>query len=314
MVPQRFYVNCTAHRRVYASRTRFIPDTFARHFEARAWPVATGLGKCRSGQGPAIHIAARTAPGTSRNAAGVRVDSPTRCGRTCAVRAHLTVATRSWASRMPRWCGRRWLNTWPCRGRRPTTAAGGDATGNSWSEPTICGKAISGRVQEGQPLKVSRRTSKRAHSCRQRSRGWQPPGREQRHPEHCVSIADGSRSLREPPYFAAAIDDDGIDALVRPLRWQFERLGRARGRCLRRNGVACQASSDLIGPGRLCRRLAATGGRPRLGPTADNAFTRSNASTPAWRRWMGKGYARRPLATGPGAAMVHALCAGSGAQ
>ncbi len=43
VVPQRFYVNGQGRggdRHVYASRTRFIPDVFARHFEARTWPAA----------------------------------------------------------------------------------------------------------------------------------------------------------------------------------------------------------------------------------------------------------------------------------
>ncbi len=43
VVPQRFYVNGQGRggdRHVYASRTRFIPDAFAKHFDARTWPLA----------------------------------------------------------------------------------------------------------------------------------------------------------------------------------------------------------------------------------------------------------------------------------
>ena len=45
IVPQRFYVHQQAaggDRHVYASRSRFIPETLARFFESRAWPVAHG--------------------------------------------------------------------------------------------------------------------------------------------------------------------------------------------------------------------------------------------------------------------------------
>jgi DNA helicase-2/ATP-dependent DNA helicase PcrA len=62
VVPQRFYVNGQGRggdRHVYASRTRFIPDAFARHFEARAWPVATGPASAAVSKGPAIDVAAR---------------------------------------------------------------------------------------------------------------------------------------------------------------------------------------------------------------------------------------------------------------
>lgn len=43
MLPQRFYAHQQAahgDRHVYASRSRFIPDAIANHFESRAWPVA----------------------------------------------------------------------------------------------------------------------------------------------------------------------------------------------------------------------------------------------------------------------------------
>ena len=62
VVPQRFYVNGQGRggdRHVYASRTRFIPDAFARYFEARAWPVATGSAISGAAKGPAIDVAAR---------------------------------------------------------------------------------------------------------------------------------------------------------------------------------------------------------------------------------------------------------------
>jgi DNA helicase-2/ATP-dependent DNA helicase PcrA len=62
VVPQRFYVNGQGRggdRHVYASRTRFIPDAFAKHFEARTWPV----GKAPAGEDPVsrfnIDVAAR---------------------------------------------------------------------------------------------------------------------------------------------------------------------------------------------------------------------------------------------------------------
>ncbi len=62
VVPQRFYVNGQGRggdRHVYASRTRFIPDAFAQHFEARAWPVATGQALSSVVKGPTIDVAAR---------------------------------------------------------------------------------------------------------------------------------------------------------------------------------------------------------------------------------------------------------------
>jgi DNA helicase-2/ATP-dependent DNA helicase PcrA len=45
IVPHRFYVHQQAaggDRHVYASRSRFIPETLAQFFESRAWPVAHG--------------------------------------------------------------------------------------------------------------------------------------------------------------------------------------------------------------------------------------------------------------------------------
>ena len=62
VVPQRFYVNGQGRggdRHVYASRTRFIPDAFAQHFEPRAWPVAIGSAISGAARGPAIDVAAR---------------------------------------------------------------------------------------------------------------------------------------------------------------------------------------------------------------------------------------------------------------
>ena len=62
VVPQRFYVNGQGRggdRHVYASRTRFIPDAFAQHFEARAWPIATDPTLSSVVKGPTIDVAAR---------------------------------------------------------------------------------------------------------------------------------------------------------------------------------------------------------------------------------------------------------------
>jgi DNA helicase-2/ATP-dependent DNA helicase PcrA len=62
VVPQRFYVNGQGRggdRHVYASRTRFIPDAFAPHFEARTWPLAAGAALSSVAKGPTIDVAAR---------------------------------------------------------------------------------------------------------------------------------------------------------------------------------------------------------------------------------------------------------------
>jgi DNA helicase II / ATP-dependent DNA helicase PcrA len=62
VVPQRFYVNGQGRggdRHVYASRTRFIPDALAPHFEARTWPVSTVAGGAEQGRPFNIDIAAR---------------------------------------------------------------------------------------------------------------------------------------------------------------------------------------------------------------------------------------------------------------
>ncbi len=65
LVPQRFHVHQQAahgDRHVYASRTRFIPDALARHFECCSWPMATPCAdesRAARGAAPAIDIAAR---------------------------------------------------------------------------------------------------------------------------------------------------------------------------------------------------------------------------------------------------------------
>jgi DNA helicase II / ATP-dependent DNA helicase PcrA len=62
VVPQRFYVNGQGRggdRHVYASRTRFIPDALAPHFEARTWPVAPVVVGMEQGKRFGIDIAAR---------------------------------------------------------------------------------------------------------------------------------------------------------------------------------------------------------------------------------------------------------------
>jgi DNA helicase II / ATP-dependent DNA helicase PcrA len=62
VVPQRFYVNGQGRggdRHVYASRTRFIPDALAPHFEARTWPVAPAVVGMEQGKRFGIDIAAR---------------------------------------------------------------------------------------------------------------------------------------------------------------------------------------------------------------------------------------------------------------
>ena len=55
VVPQRFFThgqNAHGDRHVYASRTRFIPGTLLKHFEAASWPVvAPGQGRARCGAG-----------------------------------------------------------------------------------------------------------------------------------------------------------------------------------------------------------------------------------------------------------------------
>jgi DNA helicase-2/ATP-dependent DNA helicase PcrA len=64
IVPQRFFVSqqsARGDRHVYASRTRFIPDSLLRLFEMRAWPVAAA--EARDQQGPQavrVDVGART--------------------------------------------------------------------------------------------------------------------------------------------------------------------------------------------------------------------------------------------------------------
>ena len=62
VVPQRFYVHGQGRggdRHVYASRTRFIPDTFARHFDAGTWPTTQAPSPIVAGKPPVIDVAAR---------------------------------------------------------------------------------------------------------------------------------------------------------------------------------------------------------------------------------------------------------------
>jgi DNA helicase-2/ATP-dependent DNA helicase PcrA len=64
MVPQRFFThgqNALGDRHVYASRTRFIPDSIMELFESTAWPIsAPDAVMVRSiGQGPRVDISAR---------------------------------------------------------------------------------------------------------------------------------------------------------------------------------------------------------------------------------------------------------------
>jgi DNA helicase II / ATP-dependent DNA helicase PcrA len=64
MVPQRFFThgqNALGDRHVYASRTRFIPDSIVDLFERTAWPIsAAGTATVRAiSQGPKVDISAR---------------------------------------------------------------------------------------------------------------------------------------------------------------------------------------------------------------------------------------------------------------
>lgn len=62
VVPQRFYVHQQGKRgdrHVYASRTRFIPDAIANHFEASSWPRAAPEDTPHSAAVKAIDLAAR---------------------------------------------------------------------------------------------------------------------------------------------------------------------------------------------------------------------------------------------------------------
>ena len=63
MVPQRFYVrqqSASGDRHVLASRSRFIPASISRHFDATSWPVADPAVSSRgSGIAPVIDLATR---------------------------------------------------------------------------------------------------------------------------------------------------------------------------------------------------------------------------------------------------------------
>jgi DNA helicase-2/ATP-dependent DNA helicase PcrA len=62
VVPQRFYVHqqgAGGDRHVYASRTRFLPDALARHFERASWPAAANEPAAGSAPAPAVDLAAR---------------------------------------------------------------------------------------------------------------------------------------------------------------------------------------------------------------------------------------------------------------
>jgi DNA helicase-2/ATP-dependent DNA helicase PcrA len=62
MVPQRFFTHGQAtngDRHVYASRTRFIPNSLLSHFEAASWPVATSGTNPRPAQGVRINVGAK---------------------------------------------------------------------------------------------------------------------------------------------------------------------------------------------------------------------------------------------------------------
>src|SRR5579871_633359 len=62
IVPQRFYVhgqNARGDRHLYASRTRFIPDTLLALFEREVWPKPTTTNAVGGRSGPRIDITAR---------------------------------------------------------------------------------------------------------------------------------------------------------------------------------------------------------------------------------------------------------------
>jgi DNA helicase-2/ATP-dependent DNA helicase PcrA len=66
MVPQRFYVSQQSgfgDRHVYASRSRFIPDSIAHHFESCAWPLAGAESSAGNNAGaagaPKVDLSAR---------------------------------------------------------------------------------------------------------------------------------------------------------------------------------------------------------------------------------------------------------------
>jgi DNA helicase-2/ATP-dependent DNA helicase PcrA len=62
MVPQRFFTHgqpASGDRHVYASRTRFIPESLLSLFERIAWPKADAHAARRAAQGPKVDIGAR---------------------------------------------------------------------------------------------------------------------------------------------------------------------------------------------------------------------------------------------------------------
>ena len=63
MVPQRFYIrqqSAGGDRHVLASRSRFIPPSISRHFDATSWPVAEVAGRpCGGGSSQVVDLAAR---------------------------------------------------------------------------------------------------------------------------------------------------------------------------------------------------------------------------------------------------------------
>jgi DNA helicase II / ATP-dependent DNA helicase PcrA len=62
VIPQRFFVHgqsVQGDRRLYASRTRFIPEALLPLFGRTSWPLAAQAAQRVVGQGPRIDIAAR---------------------------------------------------------------------------------------------------------------------------------------------------------------------------------------------------------------------------------------------------------------
>ena len=62
VVPQRFYVRQQGgggDRHVYASRTRFLPDSLAPHFDIGAWPVTAPAFDRIPGAAASLDLAAR---------------------------------------------------------------------------------------------------------------------------------------------------------------------------------------------------------------------------------------------------------------
>jgi DNA helicase-2/ATP-dependent DNA helicase PcrA len=65
MLPQRFHVSqqsAYGDRHVYASRSRFLPNSICKHFEFTAWPVASpseSSGHARSDPVPSVDISSR---------------------------------------------------------------------------------------------------------------------------------------------------------------------------------------------------------------------------------------------------------------